>query len=109
MPLNIVPPYDPIISTLKVYINSTGKISGSRDRTCHHTEAVIWIQICASFLTITYNIAFHDDDLRGLHDIYDVQDTPDLHTVNRPQFCFYVYPGPYRVSQVGLTGFIYPG
>jgi len=88
--LDVEPPYDQIVSTLKGCFDSNGRLySGSRDRAYHSVQAVLWIHICAMCVsrefaerfplpTITHNPTSLDLDLNYLLDIYASQDTPQM-------------------------------
>ena len=84
--LDVEPPYNLIISTLKSCIDSTGEIyPGSRNRAYHSAQAVLWIHICAMCVseefvlkfplpTILYSDRSIDQDLRhllGSHSAHD--------------------------------------
>jgi len=84
--LDVEPPYNLIISTLKSCIDSTGEIyPGSRNRAYHSAQAVLWIHICAMCVseefalkfplpTIPYSDVSIDQDLRhllGSHSAHD--------------------------------------
>ena len=88
--LDVEPPYDQIVSTLKGCFDIYGRIyAGSRDRAYHSAQAVLWIHICAmcvsgefgerfSLPTITYDHTLLDPDLRYLLRICASQDTPHM-------------------------------
>ena len=88
--LDVEPPYNIIISTLKGCFDSTGKVyPGSRDRAYYSALAVLWIHICAMRVsrdfalkfplpTIPCNITSLDDDLGGLLKIYRGRGIPCL-------------------------------
>ena len=85
--LNVEPPYDQIISTLKGCFDSAGKVyPGSRDRAYHSAQAVLWIHICAMCVsedfanrfplpTILHDTTSLDPDLGELLGIYSPPDT----------------------------------
>ena len=86
--LDVEPPYDQIVSTLKGCFDSNGRVyAGSRDRAYHSAQAVLWIRICAMCVsrefgerfplpTITYDTTSLDLDLKYLLEICAIQDTP---------------------------------
>jgi hypothetical protein len=88
--LDVEPPYDQIITTLRGCFDSTGKVyPGSRDRAYHSIQAALWIHICALFVsrefskkfplpTIDYDAASLDLDLRTLLESCASQDIPHL-------------------------------
>jgi len=88
--LDVEPPYDQIVSTLKGCFDSNGRIyPGSRDRAYHSAQAVLWIHICAMCVseefaerfplpTIAHHPASLDPNLKYLLKIYASQDTPDM-------------------------------
>ena len=81
--LNVEPPYDQIVSTLKGCFDFNGKVyPGSRDRAYHSAQAVLWIHIRAMYVsagfakrfplpTITHDSASLDYDLLYLLSYYD--------------------------------------
>jgi len=83
--LNVEPPYDQIVSTLKGCFDSNGKVyPGSRDRAYYSAQAVLWIHICAMCVSekfaerfplpaISWNTASLDPDLSVL--LYNYRDT----------------------------------
>ena len=85
--LDVEPPYDQIVSTLKRCFDSDGRVyAGSRDRAYHSAQAVLWIHICAMCVsrgfgerfplpTITYDTTSLDLDLKYLLGISAIQDT----------------------------------
>jgi len=88
--LDVEPPYDQIVSTLKGCFDSNGRIyPGSRDRAYHSAQTVLWIHICAMCVsgefgerfplpTIAHNPTSLDLDLKYLLNIYASQDTPQM-------------------------------
>ena len=84
--LDVEPPYNLIISTLKSCIDSTGEIyPGSRNRAYYSAQAVLWIHIRAMCVseefalkfplpTIPYSDASLDRDLRHLLGSYSAHD-----------------------------------
>ena len=88
--LDVKPPYDQIISTLKGCFDSNGRIyPGSSDRAYHSAQAILWIHICAMCISrefakrfplpvIFCNITYLDPDLTYLLKIYASQDTPHM-------------------------------
>jgi len=88
--LDVEPPYDLIISTLKACFDPSGKIyPGLRDRAYYSACAIMWIHIRAfykptesehrfPFPTIHYDPTPLDDDLRLLLGISDYQSTSDI-------------------------------
>ena len=87
--LDVEPPYDQIVSTLKGCFDSNGRIyPGSRDRAYHSAQAVLWIHICAMCVSreltiyplpiITHDTTSLDPDLNSLLNICASQDTPDM-------------------------------
>ena len=88
--LDVEPPYDQIVSTLKGCFDSNGRIyAGSRDRAYHSAQAVLWIYICAMCVseefgerfplpTIAHDIASLDLDLNYLLNIYASRDIPQM-------------------------------
>ena len=84
------PPYDQIVSTLKGYFDSYGRIyPGSRDRAYHSAQAVLWIHICAMCVSgefgerfplpsIAHDAMSLDLDLKYLLNIYASQNTPKM-------------------------------
>jgi len=87
--LDMEPPYDQIISTLKGCVDSNGRIyPGSRDRAHHSAQAALWIHICAMCVskefgkgfplpTIAHDTTSPDPDLNYLLKICASQETPD--------------------------------
>jgi len=88
--LDVEPPYDQIVSTLKGCFDSNGRIyPGSRDRAYHSTQAVLWIHICAMCVsgefserfplpTIAHDATSLDLDLKYLLNIYASQGIPQM-------------------------------
>ena len=88
--LDVEPPYDQIVSTLKGCFDSNGRVyAGSRDRAYHSAQAVLWIRICAMCVsrefgerfplpTIAHDATSLDLDLNYLLNIYASQDTPHM-------------------------------
>jgi len=87
--LDVEPPYDQIVSTLKGCFDSNGRIyAGSRDRAYHSAQAILWIHICAMCVSreltiyplpiITHDTTSLDPDLNSLLNIFASQDTPDM-------------------------------
>jgi len=88
--LNVEPPYDQIISTLRGCFDSAGKIyPGSRDRAYHSAQAALWIHICAMYVsedfadrfpfpTIPYDTTSLDPDLVHLLSTYGHHPIPIL-------------------------------
>jgi len=88
--LDVEPPYDQIVSTLKGCFDSNGRIyAGSRDRAYHSAQAVLWIHICAMCVSgefaerfplpsIAHDITSLDLDLKYLLNIYASQDIPQM-------------------------------
>jgi len=87
--LDVEPPYDQIVSTLKGCFDSNGRIyPGSRDRAYHSAQAILWIHICAMCVSreltiyplpiITHDTTSLDPDLNSLLNICASQDTPDM-------------------------------
>ena len=86
--LDVEPPYDQIISTLKGCFDSNGRIyPGSRDRAYHFAQAALWIHICAMCVsgkfgkrfplpTIAHDTTSSDPDLNHLLKICASQETP---------------------------------
>jgi len=86
--LDVEPPYDQIVSTLKGCFDFNGRIyPGSRDRAYHSAQAVLWIHICAMCVSgefggrfplpiIVHDATSLDLDLKYLISIYASQDTP---------------------------------
>jgi len=88
--LNLEPPYDQIISTLKGCFDPAGKIyPGSRDRAYYSAQAVLWIHVCAACVsgefahrfplpTIPHDTTSLDPDLRHLLSIYAGQEISSI-------------------------------
>ena len=88
--LDVEPPYDQIVTTLKGCFDSAGKIyPGSRDRVYHSAQAILWIHIHALFIsgkfakrfplpTISCDTASLDPDLNHLLQICSSQGTQHL-------------------------------
>ena len=86
--VNAEPPYDLIISSLKMCFDSTGKLyPGSRDRAYSSAQATLWIHVCAMRVSKEFALRFPlpaihcnttslDADLEDLLKIYT--NTPDL-------------------------------
>ena len=88
--LNILPPYDLIVSTLIACFDPSGKLHpGSRDRAYYSAQAVLWIHIRAERISaelatrfslpiINYNTSslFPDRELQDLLETCRLQDTP---------------------------------
>ena len=80
--LDVEPPYDQIVLTLKECFDSTGKMyPGLRDRAFFSACAILWIHICAQFMpqefalkftlpVIHYNDHGLDNDLQTLLRVY---------------------------------------
>jgi len=85
--LDVEPPFDLFITTLKACFDPSGKIyPGSRDRAYYSAQAVVWIHIralCKSaefvcgfpFPIIHYDGTSLDSDLRDLLGVFDCVDT----------------------------------
>ena len=89
--IDVEPPYNQIVSTLKGCFDSNGRIyAGSRDRTYHSVQAVLWIHICAMCASrelavyplpiIAYDTSSLDPDLKYLLEICASKDTSDMLT-----------------------------
>ena len=88
--LDVEPPYDQIITTLKGCFDSTRKIyPGSRDRAYHSAQAALWIYVRALLVsqefskrfplpTIDYDAASLDPDLGSLLESCASQNMPHL-------------------------------
>jgi len=88
--LDVEPPYDQIVSTLKGCFDSNGRVyPGSRDRAYHSAQAVLWIHICAMcvseefgerfpFPAIVHDATSLDLDLKYLLNIYASQNAPRM-------------------------------
>ena len=88
--LNVEPPCDLVVSTLKACFDSTGRIySGSRDRAYYSAQAVLWIHIRAMCVSEEFALRFplpsiHCDttsfnpDLNHLLKIYSSRDTSGI-------------------------------
>ena len=76
--LDVEPPYDQIVTTLKGCFDSTGEVyPGSRDRAYHCAQAALWIHVRALFVSVEFSKKFplptidrdaasFDPDLRSL-------------------------------------------
>jgi len=68
--LDVEPPYDQIVSTLKGCFDSNGRIyAGSRDRAYHSAQAILWIHICAMRVSrelVVYPLPIIAHDTRSL-------------------------------------------
>ena len=88
--LDVEPPYDLVVSTLKACFDPSGKIyPGSRDRAYYSARAIVWIHIrafCNSagskhrfpFPVIHYDYTSLDHDLRDVLRVFDREDTGDI-------------------------------
>ena len=84
--LDVEPPYDLAVSTLKACFDPSGKVyPGSRDRAYYSARAIVWIHIRAfyksaesahrfSFPAFYYNTTSLDDDLLHLLVVISIQD-----------------------------------
>ena len=100
--LDIEPPYDTIISSLKTCIDSTGKVyPGSRDRAYSLAQTILWIHIRAVCVSEEFALRFPlpvincdrtvlDTDLGDLLQIYNFNDVPRtlawMYGTSPPQF-----------------------
>ena len=88
--LDVEPPYDQIITTLRGCFDSARRVyPGSRDRAYHSAQATLWIHVRALVVsgglskkfplpTIDYDGASLDPDFKSLLESCASQDTPDL-------------------------------
>ena len=89
--LDMEPPYDTIISSLRTCIDSTGKVyPGSRDRAYSSAQAILWIHIHAVCVSEEFTLRFPlpvidcdttllDPDLKDLLQLYTVKrEIPDI-------------------------------
>ena len=88
--LNVVPPYELIVSTLEACFDPSGQLRPrSRDRACYSTQAIMWIHIRAMCVSekfadkfplpaIYRNSILPDYDLQELLEICELEDTPHL-------------------------------
>ena len=126
--LDVVPPYNLIVSILKACFDPSGKLRpGSRDRAYYSARAVLWIRIRAtcppaefadefSLRTIHCGALLPDRDFQELLEICGLENTP--HILARMyrippdvspeyfsgfQMLFYICPGPRGTPQAHLA------
>ena len=88
--LDVKPPYELIVTTLRACFNSTGKVQpGLSERAYYSAQAVLWIHVRAMCVSdefaqrfplpiIYHDHASLDDDLKDLLGIYRGLDTPGI-------------------------------
>ena len=88
--LKVEPPYHQIVTTLKACFDSTGKVyPGSRDRAYYSARTILWIHVCATFVsevfpnrfplpTFRCDIASLDHGLRDLLEIFQFLNAPNF-------------------------------
>ena len=92
--LKVEPPYHQIVSTLKACFDSTGKVyPGSRDRAYYSARSILWIHICATFVSEEFPNRFPlptfrcdtttlDHDLKDLLEIFRLLNTPNFNHIS---------------------------